>query len=175
MPTRGESLLKVAHLPGKMVESASDSVFGFLEEYFLTDQKQFAKERLQTLPLHEVEIGRKAIGASKRALQDSIALSAAAGLLRSKREAERSVEKRQEAKVFRNIGYGTMKMAVVRAVSEEDHEAQVPEHIVKEAVMRSANLGADPNRDGFMRPGKSEIVSEVFDKFDNITVFPGSK
>lgn len=175
MAPKGESLLRAAQLPGRVVESVSDSIFGFLEDYLLRDQAEFAEDRIRTLPLHEIEIGRKALKASTRALDEAIALSAAGKLLGNRQDIERADKKRKEAEVFRNIGYGTMKKAVVRAASDEGYAERVPEHVVKEAVQRSINLGADPERNGFLRPEESEQVSEVFDKFNNITVLPVGK
>lgn len=170
-----EDLLRVARLPGRVVESVSDSIFGFLEDYLLRDQIEFAEDRIRTLPLHEIEIGRKALKASGKALEEAIALSAAGRLLGNRQDMERADEKRKEAEVFRNIGYGTMKKAVVRAVTDEAYAEHVPEHIVKEAVQRSINLGADPELNGFLKPEESEQVSEVFDKFNNITILPIGK
>lgn len=175
MSSRNGALLRAAQMPGRVVESVSNSVFGFLEDYLLKDQEELARERFRERPLHEIEIGRKALRASERALQDSIALAAASNLLKSRREAERASEKLEEARVFRNIGYGTMKKAVVWAATEGQSVEpgnRVPKYVVKEAVLRSINLGADPDRDGFMKPEESEQVGEVFDKFNNITVLP---
>ena len=154
---------------------AAEFLGGLAKNYMPKSSADLVEERIQNFPVDEVEQAEKAIKASGRALNDASALAAAAQLLDSKKEAEKSAEKRHEAKIFRNIGYGMMKRAVIRAATDAEYVGRVPVTVIKEAVERSIDLGADPNLQGFMTADEVEQFSKVYERIDKITVLPAAK
>lgn len=162
-------------LPGQVVERVSDYAVGVVTDTFeliapTKTTEEFVDSLIQQRPISEQECAFRALKAAERTRK--AARSGVVASLHITEDAVTELKKRfQEADTLANIGFAMLKKNIIRA--EESDE--IPDDTTQQLVIAAIEVGADPEKRGFLQHEEVATTAEIFDKHDNITIFPSAK
>ena len=130
--------------------------------------EEFVHTLVKEKPISDARCAMDAIRTARKLQRDA---AFAAHPASNKEQGSSSVEKHKAADVLHNIGYALLKRAIIRA---EEHE-EIPDDTTQQLVFDALEVGADPSIKGFLGHQDVAVVTEVFDKHDNVTVFTRGK
>lgn len=158
--TRSPSIVETA---SGLARALGNGGLTFLDRVFDTgEQEHFVYQLEKQKPISEEACAIGALKASKRATDRAIKLAAAKSLLRADYLGEKVDTAIQDAHQMRNIGFGMLKLNLVRADSSEvisDVETSV-------LVERAVEIGVDPAKQGFVPEKILEPTIKIIEKFD---------
>jgi hypothetical protein len=134
-------------------------------------QEEFVESLKRQQPIAEADCALRALRAAERSRKQALLAASAEPVIGKETVQEEVVEKLEEAEVLTSIGFTMLKKNIIRAEKSDE----IPDHTTQYLVFEALEVGADPEKRGFLKDQEVAATAYVFNRHDNMAVFPSSK